>query len=264
MRIALLQVITGADKAENLANVSLGIREAAANGATLLVLPEATSQAFDQGRLDTQAETFDGQFSTGLKNLANELGITIVAGMFRPADTTGKINRVYNTALITGDGVHKGYDKIHTFDVATYRESATVKPGDKLVTFVHEDAVVGVATCFDIRYPEQFKALARLGADLIVVPTSWADGEHKLQQWRTLTVARALDAGVFIVAADQARPGGRAHGGQASGPTGIGHSVVVAPSGERVVEAGYDPEILYADIDIADVAAARANLNVLS
>ncbi|MCT1411597.1 carbon-nitrogen hydrolase family protein [Corynebacterium sanguinis] len=263
MKIALLQVTTGPDKGENLTNVSVGIREAAANGATLIVTPEATSQGFDQGRLDTQAEELDGPFSTGLRELAEELGVTIVAGMFRPADEMDGLNRVYNTALITGDGVHKGYDKIHTFDVADYTESATVKPGGELVTFVHEGAVVGVATCFDIRYPEQFKNLARLGAEVIVVPTSWADGKNKREQWRTLTVARALDTGVFIVAADQARPGGEAHAGQASGPTGIGHSVVVAPNGQRIAEAGYGPEIVYADIDIAAVAEARASLPLL-
>ena len=80
---------------------------------------------------------------------------------------------------------------------------------------------------------------------------------------RQLTVARALDTGVFIVAADQARPGGEAHAGQASGPTGIGHSVVVAPNGQRIAEAGYGPEIVYADIDIAAVAEARASLPLL-
>ncbi|WP_165165028.1 carbon-nitrogen hydrolase family protein [Corynebacterium qintianiae] len=263
MRIALLQVTTGPDKGANLANVSVGIREAAANGATLIVLPEATSQAFDQGRLDAQAEELDGAFATGLRGLASELEVTVIAGMFRPADSNGKLNRVYNTALITGGGVHKGYDKIHTFDVADYKESDTVKPGGDLVTFVHEGAVIGVATCFDIRFPEQFKNLARLGADVIVVPTSWADGKNKLEQWRALTVARALDAGVFIAAADQARPGGEACGGQESGPTGIGHSVVVAPSGERLVEGGYGPGILYADIDVSEVAKTRANLSLL-
>ncbi|SDL95464.1 Predicted amidohydrolase [Corynebacterium mycetoides] len=264
MKIALLQIISGPDKGENVARASDGIREAAASGATLIVLPEATSQAFDQGRLDTQAEDLDGPFSVGLRDVADELGVTVVAGMFRPADTNGDLNRVYNTALITGRGVHKGYDKIHTYDVASYKESATVKPGRDLVTFVHEDAVVGLATCFDIRFPEQFKALARLGADLIVVPTSWADGANKLLQWRALTVARALDAGVFIAAAGQARPGGRARAGQASGPTGIGHSVVVAPDGRRVAEAGYEPDIVYAEIDVREVENARATLDVLS
>lgn len=193
------------------------IREAADKGATLIVCPEATSQAFDSGRLDTQAEELDGPFATGLRELARELGVTIVAGMFRPADSQGEINRVYNTALITGNGLHEGYDKIHTFDTARYQESKTVRPGTDLHTFTHEGVTVGVAICFDIRYPEQFKQLAREGAKVIVVPTSWADGENKVEQWNILSRARALDAGVFIMAPDQARPGGSAEAGKIPG-----------------------------------------------
>ena len=121
MKIALLQFASGSDKMENLAAIEPLVRDAAAQGATLIVLPEAASQAFGQGRLDTQAEELDGPFATGLKKLSDELRVTIVAGMFRPADTNTvdgkKLNRVYNTALITGGGVHKGYDKIHTLSL---------------------------------------------------------------------------------------------------------------------------------------------------
>ncbi|MEX3504388.1 carbon-nitrogen hydrolase family protein [Corynebacterium sp. LK2510] len=263
MKIALVQVTTTGDKERNIEIVAPRIREAARNGATLIVLPEAAMQAFDQGRLDTQAEELDGTFATSMRSLAQELGVTIVAGMFRPADSNGENNRVYNTALVTGPDVHKGYDKIHTYDVADYKESETVKPGSEMMTFVHEGAVVGVAICFDIRYPEQFKDLARLGAEVIVVPTSWADGEGKLEQWRTLTAARALDAGVFIVATDQARPGGKDNAGTPSGPTGIGHSVVVGPTGQRLAEAGYEEDILYAEVDPAEVAEARKAMQLL-
>ncbi|SDS84481.1 carbon-nitrogen hydrolase family protein [Corynebacterium timonense] len=263
MKIALLQLTSTGDKSENLALVEPKIRQAAGQGASLVVLPEATMQAFDNGRLDTQAEELDGDFATALRELAAELGVTIVVGMFRPADTHKERNRVYNTALITGNGMHRGYDKIHTFDAFDYRESDTVKPGEALVTFEHEGAVVGVATCYDIRFPEQFKELARRGADIVVVPTSWADGEGKRHQWRTLTVARALDAGVFIAAACQARPGGEAKAGQASGPTGIGHSVVVSPTGERLAESGYGEDLLVVDIDPADAARARRALPLL-
>lgn len=266
MKIALLQQSTGSDKSENLALFEPLIRDAARSGATLIVLPEAASQGFEQGRLDTQAEEFDGEFSMGLKKLADELGITIVAGIFRPADTNvieddekgkKKVNRVYNTALITGDGVHKGYDKIHTYDAFNFKESDTVKPGEELVTFVHEGVLVGVAICFDIRFPEQFKELSRRGAELIVVPTSWADGPGKLDQWRLLARSRALDTGAFIAAAGQARPDWEDKAGEKSGPTGIGHSVVVAPDGVVVQEAGYGPETILVEIDPDAVTETR-------
>lgn len=276
MKLALIQTATGADKAENIALFEPLIRDAAAAGASLVVLPEAASQAFDQGRLDTQAEELDGEFSTAMRELADELGVTIVAGMFRPADTnviksngeTKTVNRVRNTALITGGGTHTGYDKIHAYDAFNYRESDTVKTGEELRTFVHEAdgqrTVVGVAICFDIRFPEQFKELARRGAEVIVVPTSWADGPGKLEQWRALTAARALDAGVFIAAACQARPDWAEKAGEPSGPTGVGHSVVVNPQGVRTAEAGYAPETLIVDIDLAEVAKAREALPVLT
>lgn len=264
MKIALLQIASGGDKMSNLAMITPLIRDAAARGATLIVLPEGTSQAFEQGRLDTQAEDLDGPFATALRRLAGELGVTVVAGMFRPADKStvdGKeLNRVYNTALITGDGVHKGYDKIHTYDAFSYKESDTVRPGEELVTFVHEGVTVGVATCFDIRFPEQFQQLAERGARVIVVPTSWADGDGKVEQWRVLTVARALDTGVFIAAAGQARPDYETKAGEPSGPTGAGHSVVVGPTGLRLAEAGYGPETLVVDIDPEDTAEAQRQL----
>ena len=259
MKIALLQIASGGNKMENLAMITPLVRDAAAEGATLIVLPEGASQAFEQGRLDTQAEELDGPFATGLRKLADELRVTIVAGMFRPADTK-EINRVYNTALITGGGVHTGYDKIHTYDTFNYKESDTVCPGEDLVTFVHDGTMVGVATCFDIRFPEQFQQLAARGAQVVVVPTSWADGNSKVEQWRTLTAARALDAGVFIAAAGQARPHHEAEVGQPSGPTGVGHSAVVSPTGVRLAEAGYGPETLIVEIDPSDAAAARKEL----
>lgn len=276
MKIALLQTVTGADKSDNIALIEPLIRDAAAAGASLIVLPEATSQAFDQGRLDTQAEELDGEFSTAMRTLASELGVTVVAGMFRPADTNviesngerKTVNRVRNTALVTGGGTHTGYDKIHAYDAFDYRESDTVKTGEELVTFVHEadggSVVVGVAICFDIRFPEQFKELARRGAEVIVVPTSWADGSGKLEQWRALNAARALDAGVFIAAAGQARPDWEEKAGEESGPTGIGHSAVVNPQGVRIAEAGYAPETLIVDVDLSEVAEARKALPVVA
>ncbi|WIM67446.1 carbon-nitrogen hydrolase family protein [Corynebacterium breve] len=263
MRIGLVQITTGSNKLENLAHAEKAIRRAAEQGARLIVCPEATSQAFGSGRLDEQAEDLDGEFSTGLKKLADQLGVVIVAGMFRPADTQGKINRVFNTALITGAGLHMGYDKIHTYDAFKYKESDTVKPGTELVTFELDGVKIGVATCFDIRFPEQFKELARRGAQMIVVPTSWADGPGKLDQWRILSAARALDSTAFVAAAGQARPGGFDNAGEESGPTGLGHSTVVTPFGNRIAEAGYEEDVIVAELDLELVEQARESLPVL-
>ena len=268
MKVAAVQLTSTGNITENQEIALAKIREAAGNGARLIVMPEATSQNFRSGRLDEQAQSLEGPFATAIQALAEELEVTVVAGMFCPADTVerdGKtINRVSNTALIAGPGVLGGYDKIHTYDAFDYRESDTVLAGESLVAFDVDDLVVGVATCYDIRFPEQFKELASQGAQLIVVPTSWADGPGKLEQWRLLTAARALDSTSYIVAAGQSRPGGDAEAGNPSGPTGIGHSTIVDPNGVRVAEAGYEDDILYAEIDPNEVAKTRRTLPVVA
>lgn len=268
MKVAAVQLTSTGNITENQEIALAKIREAAGNGARLIVLPEATSQNFRSGRLDEQAQSLEGPFATAIQALAEELEVTVVAGMFCPADTVerdGKtINRVSNTALIAGPGVLGGYDKIHTYDAFDYHESDTVLAGESLVAFDVDDLVVGVATCYDIRFPEQFKELASQGAQLIVVPTSWADGPGKLEQWRLLTAARALDSTSYIVAAGQSRPGGDTEAGNPSGPTGIGHSTIVDPNGVRVAEAGYEDDILYAEIDPNEVAKTRRTLPVVT
>ncbi|WP_293770264.1 carbon-nitrogen hydrolase family protein [uncultured Corynebacterium sp.] len=276
MKIAAVQFVSTGDTKANLELACEHIEEAASHGARLIVLPEATSQSFASGRLDTQAADLDGEFAQGLREVALRLGVTVIAGMFRPADVVERtrddgsvktIHRVFNTALVTGasdDGeIHAGYDKIHTYDAFDYRESDTVKPGEKLFTFDLEGLTIGVAICYDIRFPEQFKALARAGAQVIAVPFSWADGPGKREQWRLLSTARALDSTSFIVAAGQARPGGEAEAGTPSGPTGAGHSVIVQPDGVRLAESGYEDDILYADVDAETVARTRTALPVL-
>lgn len=268
MKVAAVQLTSTGNVTENQELALAKIREAAGSGARLIVLPEATAQNFRSGRLDEQAQTLEGPFATAIQTLAEELEVTVVVGMFCPADTVerdGKtINRVTNTALIAGPGVLGGYDKIHTYDAFDYRESDTVLAGESLVAFDVDDLIVGVATCYDIRFPEQFKELASQGAQLIVVPTSWADGPGKLEQWRLLTAARALDSTSYIVAAGQSRPGGDAEAGNPSGPTGIGHSTIVDPNGVRMAEAGYEDDILYADIDPNEVAKTRRALPVVA
>ncbi|MCQ9352553.1 carbon-nitrogen hydrolase family protein [Corynebacterium sp. 153RC1] len=266
MLIALAQITSGKEIQANLELVKTQAQKAAEAGARVVVFPEATSQAFGTGRLDTQAEPLDGSFASAVRELADELGITIVLGMFEPADTKGEVNRIYNVALVaspnTANTSGTAYRKIHTYDAFGYKESDTVKPGSELATFTVDGVTFGVAICYDVRFPGQFRALAAQGAEVIVLPTSWADGEGKLEQWRTLTAARALDSTTFILAAGQARP---EHSEERSegAPTGIGHSAVIAPDGTRIAEAGYAPELLLCTIDVAKVAHTRKALPVL-
>lgn len=228
---------------------------------------------FGQGRLDTIAEPLDGRFATTVRETAEAAGIVAVVGMFAPADSIetekGTRHRVDNVALAVGrdgadgDRVNAAYRKIHCYDAFGYRESDTVRPGNELEFFQCAGMTVGLSTCYDIRFPKQFKDLARGGAQVIVVPTSWSDGPGKRDQWRTLTAARALDSTTWIAAAGQARPGGYDKVSQSDGPTGIGHSVVVGPDGTRVAELGYTCGYVTATIDADRLDSVRQSIPVL-
>ncbi|WKD58638.1 carbon-nitrogen hydrolase family protein [Corynebacterium caspium] len=263
MRIAVVQYRSGADSAKNLAQILPLIKEAAGQGAEIIVFPEATSQAFNTGRLDTQAASLEGKFSQKLKEIATATGVVIIAGIFQPADIRGDKHRVYNTALVTGDNVHTGYRKIHTYDALGYRESDTVAAGNKELVVDILGLKMGVAICYDLRFPALFQKLARNGAELIVVPTSWADGPYKKEQLIILAQARALDSGAYIAVADQGAPDSTTAPTVPGAPTGIGFSLVVAPNGEIIAQAGPHPEIIYAEIDPDLVAKTHKILPIL-
>jgi predicted amidohydrolase len=119
---------------------------------------------------------------------------------------------------------------------------------------------VGVTTCYDVRFPELYVELARRGAQVITVHASWGSGPSKLDQWTLLARARALDTTSVVAAVDQAYPGDEI---AAVGPTGVGGSVVVSPTGDVLVQAGADPDLLVTDLDLTTVEAARDSIAVL-
>ncbi|RAV31665.1 carbon-nitrogen hydrolase family protein [Corynebacterium heidelbergense] len=282
MRIAVIQMIAEPDVDVNLNRIRRYIAASAAGNADLVVFPEAAMFPFDSGRLDMVAQPLDGPFATAIVEDAKKHGITAVVGMFTPADTVyrlpsgelveqqpegageaNRFRRVYNTLLVAGPDVVTHYNKIHTYDAFGHKESATVRPGNERVTFDLGGTTVGLATCYDIRFPGHFIALAEAGAKVMVVPTSWADGPGKLDQWHALTAARALDTTSYLVGAGMGRPGSPDRYGQADGPTGIGHSVIVGPNGARLAETGYAAQVLTVDIDPNHVDKTRKALPVL-
>jgi predicted amidohydrolase len=181
----------------------------------------------------------------------------VVAGMFTPAPE----GRVTNTLIAAGPGVDAHYDKIHLYDAFGFAESRTVAPGNEPVSITVAGVEVGLTTCYDIRFPALYTELALRGARLITVSASWGAGPGKLDQWTLLARARALDSTSFVAAAGMAYPGDKLGSGKA--PTGVGGSVVASPLGEVVAAAGAQPQLLLADIDLDEVAAARDTLAVL-
>ncbi|MEZ0362821.1 carbon-nitrogen hydrolase family protein [Mycobacterium sp. pUA109] len=255
MRIALAQILSGTDPAANLELVREYTGRAVEAGAALVVFPEATMCRFGVP-LTPIAEPTDGRWADGVRRIAAEAGVTVVAGMFTPA-TDG---RVANTLIATGPGTDAHYDKIHLYDAFGFTESRTVAPGAQPVVITVDGIGVGLSTCYDIRFPELYTELARRGAQLITVCASWGSGPGKLEQWTLLARARALDSTSYIAAAGQADPG-RALASKA--PTGVGGSLVASPWGEVVAAAGAGPELVVADLEVDAVVAARDTLAVL-
>jgi predicted amidohydrolase len=259
MRIAVAQILSGTDPTENLQLVREYTGRAADAGARLVVFPEATMCRFGVP-LAPIAEPVDGPWADGVRRIAADADVTVIAGMFAPADD----GRVTNTLLAAGPGTPNQpdthYHKIHLYDAFGFTESRTVAPGRDPVVITVDGVGVGLTVCYDIRFAELFTTLARRGAEVIVVSASWASGHGKLEQWTLLARARALDSTSYLVAAGQANPGEPL---ASSAPTGVGGSLVVSPFGDVVASAGSDPQLLVADIDLERVAKARETIAVL-
>lgn len=259
MRIAMAQISSGTDPGENLALVSEQTATAAAMGAELVIFPEATMCRFGV-KLGPIAEPLDGPWAKEVGRIAARHDVTVVAGMFTPGDH----DRVRNTLVIAdASGAITGYDKIHLYDAYGFSESRTVQAGDHPMTFRVGDVTIGASTCYDIRFPALFTALADDGAQLVIVPASWGAGPGKLEQWRILAAARALDSGCFVAAVGQAVPADPTVE-ESSAPTGIGHSILAGPFGTVHTELGEQSELAVLDLDFGEVERARSSIAVLS
>jgi predicted amidohydrolase len=255
------QILSGTDPADNLQLVRDYAGRAADAGARLVVFPEATMCRFGVP-LAPIAEPVDGPWADGVRRIAADANITVIVGMFSPADD----GRVFNTLLAAGPAgaaTNAHYDKIHLYDAFGFTESHTVAPGREPVVITVDGVGVGLTTCYDLRFPELFTTLARRGAQLITVSASWASGRGKLEQWTLLARARALDSTSYIAASGQADPKGTLAGESGSAPTGVGGSLVVSPFGDVVASAGADPQLLVTDIALDRVREARETIAVL-
>jgi predicted amidohydrolase len=240
LRVRVQQWASGLDRAENRARLAQGVGP----GADLVVFPEAFARDFGAAGSDVSgdAEPLDGPFAHELTRVADAASCTVVAGMFEVADDPA---RPYNT-LVMGGASRATYRKIHLYDSFGYRES------DRLTGGPLEPAVVDVAgwrvglmTCYDLRFPELARRLVDAGAEVIVVPAAWLPGERKVEHWRTLLAARAIENTCFVVGAGQPEP------------RYCGHSVVVGPLGQVLAEAGGEETTLEATLERADLEAAR-------
>ncbi|NKQ56558.1 carbon-nitrogen hydrolase family protein [Amycolatopsis sp. K13G38] len=259
LRVGLCQVTSGENPAGNIELIREQVARAAAEGARVVVFPEAAMARFGVS-LKPLAEPLDGPWAKAVAGIATEHDVLVVAGMFTPADD----GRVRNTLLITGLGEHRGYDKIHLYDAFGFRESDTVAPGEEVVTLDVDGVTLGFATCYDIRFPELFRRLGDHGASAIVVPTSWGAGEGKREQWEVLVRARALDSGCWVLGCGQADPAATGTTVNPKAPTGIGYSIAADGFGKVHAQLGPGPEIVVVDVDPAVTDKARAATGALA
>jgi deaminated glutathione amidase len=253
IRVAAVQMRSGPDVSENLSEAVTAIEQAANGGAQIIVFPEATMFWFG-GRLIDVAEPMDGPFATRLQEEAARYRVTVVAGLFEPVGD----GRVYNTLLLTGPDGTTTYRKVHLYDAFGARESDMVASGSEYVVFESFGTKIGLATCYDVRFADQFNYFGNQGAELIVISASWGDGPGKAEQWDLLIRARAMDSQAWIVACDQAwqEPRGTA-------PLGVGRSAIVDPTGVVHGRLSAAPDLLMMDIDLELVREVRARIPIL-
>ena len=241
LSVTLVQAASSLEPADNLAALRDGV--AAATG-DLVVFPEAFARDFGSPGSDVSpfAEPVEGAFGSELARLAEEHGKTVVAGMFETSDDP---ERPFNTLVVRG-GDDAEYRKIHLYDSFGYRESDRLSGGALAPVVVQVGGFrIGLMTCYDLRFPELGRALVDAGAEVLVVPAAWVAGERKVDHWRTLVRARAIENTVHVVAVGQ------------PAPRYTGHSMVVGPLGDVLAEAGDEPTVLEAVLERADLDEAR-------
>jgi predicted amidohydrolase len=240
MQVTLVQEASTLEPDENRARLAA----LTPTGSELVVFPEAFARDFGEpgSDLSEAAEPLDGPFATEVAKLAAERGTTVLAGMFEQADDPA---RPVNTLVMRG-GASADYRKIHLYDSFGYRESDRVTAGPlSPVTVDLAGFRLGLMTCYDLRFPELARSLVGAGADVLVIPSAWVAGPRKVDHWRTLVRARAIENTAYVVAVGQ------------PGPRYSGHSMVVGPLGDIVAEAGEEPTSLTVTLEPEVVAEAR-------
>ena len=257
--IALIQTRTPASPAAAFAHVEPLIREAAAGGAKLILTPEASNFLIKDPAARAAVLTTDDADAVvvGLRDLARELGVWLLIGSAIVRSGHEGDDRAANRSLLIDDkgAVVATYDKLHVYDVdlptgERWRESAAIRPGDGAVVADTPWGWLGLTICYDIRFPQLYRALAKAGAAMISVPAAFTvpTGEA---HWETLLRARAIETGCWILAPAQA-------GTHEDGRRTWGRSTVVGPWGEVVAKLDHDePGVLFATLDFEAVTRAR-------
>ena len=268
MKTALLQITSSDDPAENLQVVRAMMSDAAGQGARFILTPEVTncvSTSTTRQRQVLQHEEDDATLA-GLREQAQALGVWLLIGSLaiKTRDADGRFaNRSY---MVGPQGqVVARYDKIHMFDVQvteteTFRESANYRPGDRAVVAETDFGAVGMSVCYDLRFAHLYAGLARAGARILTVPAAFSPVTGAAH-WQPLLRARAIENGCWVLAPAQTGTHAKTRGRTRHT---YGHSLVVAPWGEVLIDAGTEPGIHIFELDDTSVTEARRRVPSLS
>jgi deaminated glutathione amidase len=261
-KIAVLQTSSGSDVAQNLAQAEGMIRAAHQEGAQLVAMPEVVdfrdegAESYQRYAQPQEAHRAADFFAA----LARELKLWILAGSLTVRDPSGKLaNRSF---LFDADGkVAANYDKIHLFDTGVVGDKASTEsniyvPGDRAVVVDTPVGRLGLSICYDLRFPHLFRDLAKAGAQILAVPSSFLPITGAAH-WHVLLRARAIETGCYVIAPGQCGSYRAEHGS-------YGHSLIVDPWGELLADAGEEAGYVVADIDLGHLASVRDRIRSLS
>jgi len=260
MRAAILQTNTGIDPQANAARLIDAVTRAGGEGADMLFTPEMSGALdMDRARLMSHARTeAEDPVIAAVRDAAARAGLWVHLGSVALRAGDGDERLVNRSLVIDGNGdIRARYDKIHLFDVdlpsgERYRESATYRPGENAALVDTPWGRLGLSICYDMRFPALYQQLTDNGATMIAVPAAFTVPTGRAH-WHVLLRARAIEAGVFVIAAAQS-------GVHEDGRATFGHSLVIDPWGEILLDMGEGAALGFADVDAARVDEVRGRV----
>lgn len=262
LKVSCVQHCASVDTEKNLAVIDRLIGQSADDGARLICLPEyAACYGMIDGHMEVGAEPEEHHRGlAALKDMAKRYQSWLLIGSLGIRRDDGLINN--RSYLIDDKGkIQARYDKIHLFDVSldggeSYRESASISPGDRAVLVDTPFGRIGLTICYDLRFPQLYRTLAKAGADIITIPAAFTRKTGRAH-WHTMVKSRAIETGTFVIAPCQC---GEVDGRLAR----YGHSLIVGPWGEVLADGGEDVGSVSADIDLRHVETVRQMIPALT
>ena len=257
--ITICQMNISTDKHVNLQKAESMIRKASLkNNSDIIVLPEMFNCPYDYNYFSRFSETFQGETASMLSGIAKELNIYIIGGSIPEKDE----DRIYNTSFVFGKNgkMVARHRKIHLFDIniknsISFKESRFITPGEDITVFKTDICTIGLAICYDMRFPELIRKMTLMGAELIIVPAAFNTITGPAH-WHITARARALDNQVYFACASPARDTGSTY-------EAYGHSLIVDPWGSIMAEAGKEETLLNAELDLTEIERIREELPLL-